>query len=756
MFALGAATLMFEVLLTRIAAVTLFANLAFGVIALSLFGLALGSAFAERHAPDDDRVLVKVLLAAALFTLVSAALATKLPLVPDELVYRGKIVSTYTSRRESFDSDPGQIRWSLVALLVVCQAVPFAMAGYAQARMFTLRKADAAKLYAADLAGAMLGALSTLGLLRGLGAVDSLAVVAVLFVIAALPRERNLRIAGGVGVALSILVLVTRPFDITHAAGFSERHIVAVDWSSLARIGLYEPDELHTEPLLVVDNTSATEVIFAGAASTKQNLERIPYSLRPEGDVLIIGAGGGQEIESALATAPDRKRHVDAVELAGGEERLMRRAFGQRPDFLLTQPGVEYRIADGRSFIEGSNRQWDVVQMKEVNFHSFAGQAASAWTPSLLFTSEAIRTELEHLTEHGFLAITKGLYYGGEVAAATEMIATLRGAGDALGRPLGPRFVMIDRAKQSGSQRLYLIANTPFTDAELVQIQTLADESGLTVKRSPHRLYPPIEGAINEAIPRNAPMTDNQPFGNRYFRRTDDRVLGYATAFLGILALLVLARSALRVPEVDRRVAFGQLVICGLLGVGFMLLEVVLVERVSLLLGHPTVGFVTVLTAMLCGLGAGSIASERVRPETATRRAIILAVATLVIVGGMCVVPVVAASWFRSFDAGVRPWLIGALLLLATTPLGMLLPTVIRGATASAAGCWSINAACSVLGTLAAALLVRTMGFAATGRLACFLYACALGGWLVQRAWRTQPEAESVPPISIRTTDSES
>jgi len=55
MFALGAATLMLEVLLTRIAAVTLFANLAFAVIAVSLFGLACASAWAERKTFSDER-----------------------------------------------------------------------------------------------------------------------------------------------------------------------------------------------------------------------------------------------------------------------------------------------------------------------------------------------------------------------------------------------------------------------------------------------------------------------------------------------------------------------------------------------------------------------------------------------------------------------------------------------------------------------------------------------------------------------------
>jgi spermidine synthase len=257
---------------------------------------------------------------------------------------------------------------------------------------------------------------------------------------------------------------------------------------------------------LVVDNTSATDVAFTRDTRFASNLERLPYSLRPAGDVLVIGAGGGQEIETALATAPGRQRHVDAVELAGGEERLLRRFYGGRPDFLLDQPGVAYRIGDGRSFLEMSRRRWDVIEMKEVNFQTFAGQASSAWTPSLLFTWEAMRSELEHLTPNGLRAMNRGLYYGGELATTLEIVATVRAATDALGWPLGPRLVVVDRQRQSGFQRLFIIAAAPFSQEDLESVKRLATEAGLNLRRTPDLPFPAIEdfvgGPPDEALAR--------------------------------------------------------------------------------------------------------------------------------------------------------------------------------------------------------------------------------------------------------------
>ena len=118
-----------------------------------------------------------------------------------------------------------------------------------------------------------------------------------------------------------------------HAAGFSEDDVVATDWSSLARVSLADregegvPVAELKHPWLLVDNASATEVAFRGDSRFADNLERIPFSLRPRGDVLILGAGGGQEVLTALETAHPRRARIDAIEIADGELRLMQRFY---------------------------------------------------------------------------------------------------------------------------------------------------------------------------------------------------------------------------------------------------------------------------------------------------------------------------------------------------------------------------------------------------------------------------------------------
>ena len=731
MFALGAATLMFEVLLTRIAAVTLFANLAFAVIALSLLGLAAGSAWAERRAfPAEearDRAIRGALLTAALATLISGVLASSLPLVPTEMTAHGSVVSTFTSRRAAFEADPTQAHWGLIAVVVLVQATPFALTGYAQALAFGRPDAAVSRLYAFDLAGATLGSIATLGLLRWFGAVDALGVVAVLFVVAALsdPLVTSSReqVATFVAVGAAVAVLALRPFDVTYAAGFSNDRVVGVDWSALARVALLG------DRRLVVDNTSVTDIAFARDRRFGNNLERIPYLLRPEGDVLVIGAGGGQEIETALATAPMRKRRVDAIELADGEERLMRAHFGARGDFLLGQPGVDYQIADGRSYLETTNRAWDVIQMKEVNFHSFAGQAASAWSPNLLFTVEALRLQLAHLKEKGFLAITKGFYGTNGNSGSIETIATLKAALP----DLAPRLVIVDRPRPSGRQRLYLVSAAPFTDDELARVDEIAAETRLHVLRTPRRPSETFEDAVN-GLSEARPPTDDHPFGQGGRQRSDHRMLLWGVVTIALLTGGVFGASLRRVTGDRRAMAARQLAMCGLLGVGFMLLEVVLVERTSLFLGHPTVAFAVVVTSLLCALGLGSVLSGKLVPETRpARKAAVAALALLVVIGASSA-PASVSGALRALGPAPRTMLISAALFLGAIPLGVLLPSAIRIARATGAatpaGCWSVNAACSVLGTLAAALLVRTAGFRTTSHGTWLVYGLAIALWL--------------------------
>lgn len=748
MFALGAASLMFEVLLTRIAAVTLFANLAFAVIALSLLGLAAGSAWAERKNfaadEDRDRAIRQALLAAAIVALVSAVLASSLPLVPVEMTVHGKLVSTYNTRRTAFDMDPSQAHWGWIALVVLAQGTPFALTGYAQALIFGRPAAAVSVLYAFDLAGATLGAFATLGLLRWFGAVDAIGVAGILFVGAALAdrlaTRKKEQAAAVLGLVASIAILAFRPLEIRYAAGYSNDDVVAVDWSALARVTL-----LGTEKRLAVDNTSSTEVAFAHDDRFGTNLERIPYLLRTDGDVLVIGAGGGQEVETALATAPERKRHVDAIELADGEERLMRASYGKRSDFLLSQPGVNYQIADGRSYLETTSRTWDVIQMKEVNFHTYAGQAAAAWSPNLLFTVEAFRLQIAHLKPNGFLAVTKGIYGSNDSSGSVEVVATLSAAT----RDLSSRLVIVDRPWPGGKQRLYLVGAAPLAADELARVDEIAQSTGLHVVRTPRRPSKIFEDAVNGRSEARPP-TDDHPFGRGGRQQSDQRMIGWAIVALTFLASVLFGTSVSKIPRRRRSVGIRQLVMCGLLGIGFMLLEVVLVERTSLLLGHPTVAFAVVVTSLLCALGVGSLLSGKLLPEARLGRTAAVAAFTLLAVVGSSQALTAATDVLRACGSTLRVVVIALALFAASIPLGMLLPSAIRIAkatgAATAAGCWSSNAALSVLGTLVAALLVRSRGFELTNHVTWLIYVAALALWFSIARAQKNPLAETVPP----------
>jgi predicted membrane-bound spermidine synthase len=153
-----------------------------------------------------------------------------------------------------------------------------------------------------------------------------------------------------------------------------------------------------------------------------------------------------------------------------------------------------------------------------------------------------------------------------------------------------------------------------------------------------------------------------------------------------------------------------------------------------LLLGHPTVAFAVVVTSLLCALGAGSMLSGRLAPEESASRTLAVAALSLLVVIGSSLMLTAGANALRALGPTTRAAIIALVLFTVAIPLGTLLPSAIRIAkttgAATAAGCWSTNASCSVLGTLTAALLVRSHGFDVTNHCTWLAYSAALGLWL--------------------------
>src|SRR5919197_4713993 len=132
------------------------------------------------------------------------------------------------------------------------------------------------------------------------------------------------------------------------------------------------------------------------------------------------------------------------------------------------------------------------------------------------------------------------------------------------------------------------------------------------------------------------PPTDARPFffnQLRFLSLLDADVLAHlahdgvvagnliATLTLAMLVLisLVLVGATIVVPlqstvrEIDWQLAVGGTVYFALIGIGFMMVEIALLQRMSVFLGHPTYALSVVLFSLILWTGFGSMASERLR-----------------------------------------------------------------------------------------------------------------------------------------------
>jgi hypothetical protein len=167
----------------------------------------------------------------------------------------------------------------------------------------------------------------------------------------------------------------------------------------------------------------------------------------------------------------------------------------------------------------------------------------------------------------------------------------------------------------------------------------------------------------------------------------------------------------------------------GSLGAGFMLLEVALLQRFVLLLGHPVYSLTVTLFSLLLGTGAGSFLSRRIvdrRVKAATTRALL----------GVLAVAVVSPFILPALIDMAIPWPLPAriatavaLLLPLGVLLGMPLPGGMRLLSASnpelIPWSWGLNGAFSVVGATLAIFIAMNWGFSITLFTATGVYALA-------------------------------
>ena len=116
-------------------------------------------------------------------------------------------------------------------------------------------------------------------------------------------------------------------------------------------------------------------------------------------DVLIVGAGSGNDVALALANGAT---HVDAVEIDPVLQQLGRDLHPEHP---YQDPRVTVHIDDGRAFLERTDRRYDLILFALPDSLTLVSGQGGLRLESYLFTLESMRAVRDRLKKGGAFAM---------------------------------------------------------------------------------------------------------------------------------------------------------------------------------------------------------------------------------------------------------------------------------------------------------------------------------------------------------------
>ena len=193
--------------------------------------------------------------------------------------------------------------------------------------------------------------------------------------------------------------------------------------------------------------------------------------------------------------------------------------------------------------------------------------------------------------------------------------------------------------------------------------------------------------------------------------------------------ILILPRVLLRASVPKHKGVAAFLWYFLFLGAAYILIEVALIQKFVLLLGHPTYALTVIVFSMLVASGAGSYFSRRVVGGDAQLMRVLIAIAALVGALAFAASPLAAAA--AAWPLAAKMSVTALSIVPAAFFMGMPFPSGLRRLEKihppSVRWAWSVNAAASVLGSCAAVVLGIYLGLRAALLIGGALYLCAIG-----------------------------
>lgn len=738
-FLVGIASLMLELLHTRLLAFFLGGISNFLAIPVALFGLSLGSLLAHRVKRRKARRLATSLQALAL-PLLSAAF------IGFFAVANAFFPHIHVSLANPYGDAARVLAYSGLFLPA------YALFGALLALYFSADVRFIGRLYFFDLAGAAGGCLVAPLVLTWAGL--PVAIMTVLFAALALLavtplRRRRLALGAGVAAYCVLAALAYRGSvfkEHPDAARLSRyvlsgyRHAsieeVRVGWNDLARTSLLRASfgdngGAHAWGIVQDDGVSNVKLTRWDPAAKPADL--LPYSLHhtlpfvmgyePK-RMLVLFAGVGRDMIELDCMAQGRA-DITGVELNRAVVDLSREpllASMNLPAFLA-RPNIHLLVREGRDFLNNDHGRYDLLF---VATNGSVSADRTGDTRKYLDTYEAMASYLDHL------ASTPGammIFMNQPVLHKAQSLQRLfaeRGLGDF------SRAAFAFGALKTRGQDSMVVKPSGFTPDEVAALERKL-ESWPYARRV---LYSPFSAGVPSFVDAvhgraQAPLvTDDRPFVHPVSWRDFELVPAktrfvdqrYASSWIKVFTILLFGAVSVAVmafvglPRArTRRVPWPWLLYFFVSGVSYMCVEIGLIAKTELFLGSPLYAVAVILALFLAANGLGAYLQGR---RSLFRGPAWLVLPTVAAIGWGVLMAELCNARLLSLQLPLKIFCVALCVVPAGTLLGMFYPfgveRMVQGGRKTAVpATYAIATLSSVWGSSWAMTAISNLGFSA-------------------------------------------
>ena len=579
------------------------------------------------------------------------------------------------------------------------------------------------------------------------------------------------------------------PYKALNAAlQFPGARLLETRWNVFSRVDILESPAARTapglsleylEPLppqlgLTVDADHLNPITrFTGTPGEKDELKFIdflpsslPYLMAKPERVLILEPMGGLEVLNALHHRP---REIVAVEVNPTIVEILRGTYLEYSGRIYSRQGIQVQVADGRGFVRGSPPPFDLIVLPLVESLGASSSGLSSLHEDYRLTAEAFLDYLQALKPGGFISI--GLYLLPPPRGELRLVSVVKEALERAGRRPGDHllalrswgtFSLLVKKEPIGPQEIKVFkAFGRRLRFDLVYYPGMPEEEANIYNRFATPLYfRSLQRVLSEGEKFYAqypfdisPATDDRPFFHHYFRWSHLGGIyrlagekwpiliegGYLVplvffqalllSFLFIVLPLIFRRLNGQKPKIPRRQSFPWLGYFAALGLGFMFVEISLIQKFILFLGHPVYSVSLVIFSLLIFAGVGSRFSMCLDPRTSGGLKLVLLSASALLCLYTFALPQVL-PFFQGKPLFFRQMMTVLLIAPPGFLMGMPFPLGIRLAGSQCPflvpWAWCANGCASVLGSILPVIIALAWGFQAVFFLAALLYAVSL------------------------------